>query len=250
MGAWGYDHFDSDSALDWIGFKIERPIVRAIEHEIIHFLKRKVRPIEVRVLDPEKKKEYEVWSKRNRPRRLRRPRKFRYSPEAKSWMKEWRSFQKTVKRPGRSRGHHEAEAAVALLDQLTPYRNSYYLFVWTKKFKGFRGLLGGRRKRVTAKTPGAKQRRGDSPVDVSLHYAAEQRRLYTLAARAVQALIDDECWIGSWRNPEGKRKSLLVLLGSLLKKRRNETTNKERAALASLGLRRRGRSRKLTSTRS
>jgi hypothetical protein len=41
MGAWGYRHFDSDDALDWIGANVEHPLALVIKGELQAFLKQK-----------------------------------------------------------------------------------------------------------------------------------------------------------------------------------------------------------------
>jgi hypothetical protein len=83
MGAWGYRHFDSDDALDWIGANVEHPLALVIKGELQAFLKQK-----------------KVRQKRNKPShpggRLLPPKGY----------------------PG---GHAEAVAAAALLDALSQY---------------------------------------------------------------------------------------------------------------------------------
>lgn len=246
MGAWGEGPFESGSALDWMVETIERPIVRSIEQTLKKFLAVRVQQIKVSVLDPAKRKEYEAWKKVGRKRRESAVRRRRYtdwgSRSYKKWRKKWESFHNITTRPGRPWGHHETEAAAAVLDALTPYSRVYYKVSYFKPKKFSFGLrMGGKRDRVTSKTPGARQRHGDSPAHIQLQYEAEVRSLYTLAVRAIQALLDDEWWVGSWRSPEKKRKELLELLGSLKRKARNERTDEDRALARKFSCRRRPR---------
>jgi len=90
MGAWGYRHFDNDSALDWMGTFIELPIALVIRGTLYDFLKQKRIPTKAAVKRTRTKDAVSVACK------------------PKSAL-------------SRRYGHDDVVAAAALLDGLTPY---------------------------------------------------------------------------------------------------------------------------------
>jgi len=89
MGAWGYRHFDNDSALDWMGTFIELPIALVIRGTLHDFLQQKRIRLKIS--------------------RVKRPKDADYA------------IAKTKPAIGRKWGHDDVVAASALLDGLTPY---------------------------------------------------------------------------------------------------------------------------------
>lgn len=144
MGAWGYGAFHNDGALDWIGDKVEDPIASEIRKALMGFLKRKMTL-------------RSVYTSGEPP--------------------------KKVKLKGRGRGHDIAEAAVGLLDLLTPL---------TKQGK---------------KTKKA-------PAGFRLNYQAERFHLYSLAVCVLTALLKDDAYLSTWRS-----RTMKVVALEALKKR-------------------------------
>lgn len=226
MGSWGYRPFDSDGAQDWLG-PIERNIVDEIRRTLAAFLKQKVRPIPYEVLDETKKADYYSWLKKNgigRRRRGLRSRPRRRLIHLMKWQEQRAQFFKTVKALGRSNGHDVAEAAAALLDELTPYvPRGWERWVPFKTGRRGKGCYGMRRvPKAKPHDPGAQQKWGSLPVHLQVNYQAERLGLYSLAAITMRELLADEQWVASWRDPVTKCRALQELLAKLDAKCVNE----------------------------
>lgn len=91
MGAWGYRHFDTDDALDWLGEFVELPIALVIRGTLREFLKRK----------------------RTVKQAFCRTASLKDAPKPHK-----------IRKAGRRGGHNDVVAAAALLDDLTSYDTS------------------------------------------------------------------------------------------------------------------------------
>lgn len=145
MGAWHVGPFENDDAQDYLIFLREQ-LARSIFKSMNDFLKQPIVNIKVEKYD------------------------FRKTILGKSFRTK-----KIVTMKGRKDGHAVAEAAAALLKELT-------------RPLSIRNHLG---------------------------LAAEDTRLYHTARLTIAALINDEAWITTWNEPKKKQAILKKLLGSL-----------------------------------
>lgn len=202
MGAWGEGPFSSDSALDWLAGAITQPIAGVIKRELEGFLDRKITKRRMMIWEPP--------PPGTKPRTVR-GRKLRGGRTRIEYMM------------GRGRGHEAAEAAVGLLDELTPYRKKP-ITAGTKKHPVM----------FREETPRTKL-----PIHVNLHYEAEELHLYSLAVRVLREIINDSAYISCWNDPAGKRVALHDLALGLEAKQKYERverplTSRERAIRARL----------------
>jgi len=79
---------------------------------------------------------------------------------------------------------------------------------------------------------------------IRLNHEAEHRELYSLAARAIREIMDDDAYLSSWRNGSEKRAALRPLLRSLEVKALTEFHSVERKIAESLSYRRPSRRRR------
>lgn len=98
-------------------------------------------------------------------------------------------------------GHHEAIGAAALLDELTPYRKADKPARSGAFRKG--AILSGKVEGTT----------------LSLHWEAESLHLYSLAVRAIEAILKNDLgWIDQWDAPGSIRTMLVGLCQQLAQK--------------------------------
>ncbi len=234
MGAWGVGPFASDGALDWLGSSIEDPIIEKIRETLEHFLHRKMQEQSVLMRDDHARVMF--------LRKKRRSKRLKIEPS------------REVKMVGRGRGHDEAEAAAALLDELTPYGTRWKLFNYVK-WAAKQKKLPKRRKRGSfvhlnlgmeecgtkadiwkhGRSPGVLPDgcrlildRSDSKARLSLNYTSEHTKLYSLAVRVVREIMEDDAYLSSWDNGSEKRAALRTLVNSLDRKALTEESPLEK----------------------
>lgn len=225
MGAWGVGPFASDGALDWLGSSIEDPIAEKIQATLERFLRLKARERSVFMRNDHAR--VMIHRRKRRPKRI------------------GMESSREVKMLGRVGHHDQAEAAAALLDELTPYGARWKLFNYVKWAAKMKKSLKGRKKKgsrfyfnVGMGDRGTKADmwkrgrcprvlpdgcrlvldRSDSKARLSLNYEGEHTGLYSLAARAVREIMEDDAYLSSWRNGSEKRAALRVLVNSLERK--------------------------------
>lgn len=247
MGAWGVKPFASDGALDWLGSQVTSPLAKTIKETLERFLgyKKKERPVY-------------LWDERLRVNKGRKGKRF-----SKAAMKELRKSQRKVTMMGRPSSHDEAEAAAALLDECTLYGTRWRLFdysTWPERVKKARKRKGNGSTLFCNPIVGDRQaapkwKSGKPPAvlpdgqrlifdfsrekkRIRLNYEAEHMELYSLAARAVREIMDDDAYLSSWRNGSEKRAALRVLVDSLELKAMTEVHSTERKIADSLSFRR------------
>lgn len=171
MGACGEGPFASDGALDWVAGEICWPLAGVIKRELEGFLDRKLRKRRMMVWEP---------APAGTPVKIVRGRKLRGGRSRIEYMM------------GRGRGHDTAEAAIGLLDELTPYQKNPKKPRRAKKRSGrFPVIMPTHRMKV--------------PVHLGLHYEAEELHLYSLAVQVLREIINDSAYISCWKDPAGKR---------------------------------------------
>ncbi len=248
MGAWGVKPFASDEALDWLGSRVTDPMAKEIQETLERFLGYTKKERSVHLMDGSARVT------------IYKPKKPRFTRAA---VADLRKSRREVKMVGRPSSHGQVEAAAALLDESTSYGSRWRLFNYVKwgedlkkaqKKQGPRGRLyysnqGLRRSTQPVWNKGkpptalpADHRlifeSSKDKIRLRLDYRAEHTELYSLAARAIREVMDDDAYLSSWRNGSEKRAALRPLLESLERKALTEVHATEKKIAESLSFRR------------
>ncbi len=249
MGAWGVKPFASDEALDWLGSRVTDPMAQEIKETLERFLGYTKKERSVRVMDGSARVT------------IHKQKKTRFTRKVAAALRKSR---REVKMVGRPSSHGQVEAAAALLDESTSYGSRWRLFNYVKwgedlkkaqKKQELRGRLYYSNPGLRRSTPPA-WNKGTPPTALPadhrlifesskdntrlrLDYRAEHAELYSLAARALREVMDDDAYLSSWRNGSEKRAALRPLLESLERKALTEVHAAEKKIAESLSFRRR-----------